>query len=59
MYADRRHQIHTTAEFPLPADRRFNPDFENVLTIVVDPDKEIAESNEYNNRATFEGTCIG
>jgi hypothetical protein len=59
MSASNPHRIHTKAEFPLPADRRFNPDFENLLYIFVDPDRVIAESNEYNNIATFEGTCIG
>jgi hypothetical protein len=53
------HRIHATVDFPMPADRRFNPDFENVLSIAVDPDKEIAESYEYNNSDSFEGTCIG
>jgi hypothetical protein len=52
-------KLQATADFPLPADRRFDPDFENVLKIVVDPDQAIAERNEFNNFHAFLGVCSG
>jgi hypothetical protein len=52
-------KLQATADFSLPADHRFDPDFENVLKVVVDPDQEIAERNEFNNFSAIRRTCSG
>jgi subtilase family serine protease len=46
-------------EWPMPADAQFTPDFNNKITLIVDPDNEVAERNEKNNTVTVTGTCLG
>lgn len=48
-----------SVEFPMPADAKFTPDFTNELTIEVDPNHLVAESNETNNKITVYGTTLG
>lgn len=42
-----------------PADAKFHPDWDNEITVLVDPDNTFAERNERNNTITFVGHCIG
>ena len=48
-----------SCEFPMPSDASWNPDFNNEITVQVDPDKKFAERDETNNQVTFVGTCVG
>jgi hypothetical protein len=46
-------------EWPMPPDAQFTPDFDNEITVIVNPDNEIAERNANNNCVTVVGTCLG
>jgi hypothetical protein len=48
-----------TIAWPIPANATFDPDFSNLITVVVDPNNEVAERNEGNNVALVWGTCVG
>jgi subtilase family serine protease len=43
----------------MPADANFQPDWGNEITVEVDPDNLIAESDESNNTLVVTGTCVG
>jgi len=45
--------------WPTVSDAKFTPDYTTTLRVTVDPDHLMAERNEANNVATFDGTCIG
>jgi CARDB protein len=49
----------TSVQFPMPADANFQPDWGNEITVEVDPDNLIAESDESNNTLVVTGTCVG
>jgi CARDB len=51
--------VSSAIEWPMPADARFQPDFTNEITVVVDPDNAVEERYESNNVATVWGTCVG
>jgi hypothetical protein len=47
------------AQWDMPPDAVFNPDFENECRITVDSGNAIAERQEGNNSVTYWGTTIG
>ena len=47
------------AEWDMPPDAVFDPDFRNELKIIVDSADEITERTKRNNLVTFWGTTLG
>ncbi len=46
-------------EWPMPPDAEFTYDFNNQITLIVDPDNEVLERDKSNNTVTVTGTCVG
>lgn len=51
--------VPATIGFPMPADASFSPDWSNEITVIVDPDNQIMESDKTNDSATVTGSCVG
>jgi len=48
-----------SVQFPMPADASFTPDWGNEITVEVDPENLVIESDESNNTLVVIGTCVG
>jgi len=51
--------VPATIGLPMPEDASFSPDWSNEITVIVDPDNQILESDKTNDSATATGACTG
>jgi hypothetical protein len=51
--------VPATIGFTMPADASFSPSWSNEITVIVDPDNQVLESDKTNDSATVTGTCSG